>query len=211
MASQITIYGMGQSRSFRALWAAEETGIDFTYIQVDFKGTGKNGAQGSQYKQLNIQGKVPTLVDGDLVIRESGAILNYLATKATGPSLMPADGTAARAAYDEMCFFILSDFEQPLWTQGKHKFVLPEQYRVADVVEKTIPFEFAKSQAALLVLLGDRQYAAGDSFTMADVLLAQTINWAQRFNFELDEKLISYRDRMIARDAFSRALKQIEQ
>ena len=211
MASPITIYGMGQSRSFRALWAAEEAGIDFTYVQVDFKGSGENGAQGSQYKKLNIQGKVPTLVDGDLVIRESAAILNYLATKTKGPSLMPADGTAARAAYDELCFFILSEFEQPLWTCGKHKFALPEQYRVADIIETTLPFEFAKAQKALLVLMADREYAAGDRFSMADVLLAQTINWAQRFNFDLDEKLVSYRDRMIARDAFSRALKRTEQ
>lgn len=211
MTSPITLYGMGQSRSFRALWAAEEAGIDFTYVQVEFKGTGENGAQGSQYKKLNFQGKVPTLVDGDLVVRESAAILNYIATKAVGQVLMPADGTAARAAYDEICFFILSEFEQPLWTHGKHKFVLPEQYRVADVIETTLPFEFAKAQAALLVILGDREYAAGDSFTMADVLLAQTINWAQRFNFSLDEKLLNYRDKMVARDAFARALKQTEQ
>jgi glutathione S-transferase len=203
------LYGMGMSRSFRALWAAEETGVDYDYIEMEFGGTGDNGTGSKHYKNLNPQGKVPTFVDGELVIRESAAILNYLAAKSSQSALMPADGTAERARYDEMCFFILSDLEQPLWTNGKHRFAIPEEYRVPEVVTKTTPFEFAKAQSALLVLKGDSQYAAGDHFTMADILLAQTLSWAEKFEYTVHDSLLEYRDNMAKRDGFVRAMKKI--
>ena len=120
---------------------------------------------------------------------------------------MPADGTAERARYDQMCFFILSELEQPLWTTGKHRFAIPEQYRIPEIISKTAPFEFAKAQSALLIIKGDNKYAAGDQFTMADILLAQTLGWAQRFEFSVDASLVAYKDAMNQRDAFARAMK----
>jgi len=202
------LYGMGLSRSFRTLWAAEETAADYDYIELEFGSSGDNGPQSKLYKKLNPQGKVPTLVDGDLVICESAAILNYLAAKTPQHNLMPVDGTADRARYDEMCFFILSELEQPLWTTGKHKFAIPEQYRVPEILSKTTAFEFAKAQSALLALKGDREYAIGEYFTMADILLAQTLGWAQRFEFSIDDSLLEYKERMIKRNAFGRAMKK---
>jgi len=202
------LYGMGLSRSFRTLWAAEETAADYDYIELEFGSSGDNGPQSKLYKKLNPQGKVPTLVDGDLVICESAAILNYLAAKTPQHNLMPVDGTADRARYDEMCFFILSELEQPLWTTGKHKFAIPEQYRVPEILSKTTAFEFAKAQSALLALKGDREYAIGEYFTMADILLAQTLGWAQRFEFSIDDSLLEYKERMTKRDAFGRAMKK---
>jgi len=202
------LYGMGLSRSFRTLWAAEETGAVYDYIELEFGSSAENGALSTQYIKLNPQGKVPTLVDGGLVIGESAAILNYLAAKAPQRKLMPADGTAERAKYDEMCFFILSELEQPLWTTGKHRFAIPEEYRVPELLSKTTAFEFAKAQSALLTLKGDREYAAGDHFTMADILLAQTVGWAQRFKFSVDDSLLEYKENMTKREAFARAMKK---
>ena len=202
------LYGMGLSRSFRTLWAAEETGADYDYIELELGSSGDNGSQSNQYRKLNPQGKVPTLVDGDLVICESAAILNYLAAKVPMRNLMPVDGTADRARYDEMCFFILSELEQPLWTTGKHRFAIPEQYRVPEILTKTTAFEFAKAQSALLELISEREYAAGDHFTMADILLAQTLGWAQRFKFSVEGSLLEYCELMTKRDAYARAMKK---
>ena len=205
------LYGMSMSRSFRALWAVEETGVVCDYVELKFGSTEENGSLSEQYRAINPQGKVPTLVDGDLVIRESAAIINYLAAKSPESNLMPADGTPERARYDEMCFFILAELEQPLWTTGKHRFAIPEQYRVPEIITKTAPFEFAKAQSALLVMKGDSEFAAGDQFTMADVLLTQTLGWAQKFKFEVDATLLEYRDTMTQRNGYARALKKIGQ
>jgi len=202
------LYGMGVSRSFRALWAAEEAEVELEYVIVKFGSDQQNGNQSKGYKQLNYQGKVPTLVDGDLVLTESAAIINYLANKAPQRNLIPSDGTFARAKYDQMCYFIVTELEQPLWSKGKHKFALPEKYRVPTLINTTLAFEFAKAQSTLLGLIADAEFAIGDHFTMADVLLTQTLNWAERFEFDIDERLLTYKERMKQRAAYSTAMQR---
>lgn len=201
----ITLYGSGQSRSFRALWALEEAALPYEYKRVIIGRSDENGTQTASYKQLNFQGKVPSLVHDDLIINESAAILNYIATLEPEAELIPIDDIALRAYYDEICFFVLADLEQPLWTNGKHRFVLPKEYRVADVL-KTADWEFAKSLKALANYLDGKSYAVGDRFTMADILIAHTLQWAETFKFEIPKKLLAYRDRMYERPACKKAL-----
>ncbi|MGJ8694138.1 MAG: glutathione S-transferase family protein [Thalassotalea sp.] len=207
----IKLYGVGFSRSFRTLWAAEEAGVDYEFINVNFGSKDEHGSLSELYQSLNGQGKVPTMLDGDFVLTESAAIVNYLGNKSTEKRLLPLDGTEKRAKYDEMSFFILSELEQGLWTNGKHRFALPEEWRVPEVLTKTAPFEFAKAQKTLLALKGTNTYAIGESFTMADVLLAHTISWAERFEFEVAPALITYRNNMIQRSAFKRAAAKVPQ
>ncbi len=196
----IKLYGRGQSRSFRGVWALLECDLEFEYVHVD------PAQPETGYAQLNSQAKVPTMVDGDLVLIESAAIVNYAGVKAG--KYIPKD-LAGCATYDNFCYFVMTDFEQPLWTIGKHKMLLPEEHRV-DAVLKTAVYEFQKSQDALLALWQNQPFALGDEFTLADVLLGQTVNWAERFGMQVDDDLLSYRDRMYQREACQQALKLIE-
>lgn len=203
------LYGIAQSRSFRPLWALEESGLEFEFAIIDFTSDqGPLGRFSPEYKQLNLHSKVPTLVDGDLVLTESAAILNYIARKAPAAKLMPMDDPVAQARYDEMAFFVLTELEQPLWSNGKHRFALPEEHRIPRMLE-CAKFEFAKALDALQRLMGDRQYALGDSFTNADILVAHTLTWAERFKFEVPKKLLAYRDFHYQRPACQRALAKI--
>ena len=165
----------------------------------------QNSSHSKEYLAINPQDKVPSMVDGEVTITESGAIINYIASKAADLNLIPADSTALRARYDEICYFIFTELEQPLWSNGKYRFALPEEVRIPEMVTVTAPFEYAKAQKALLVLLGDSAYALGDSFTMADVHLAHTISWAKKFEFEVDANLLDYRNRVMQREAFAKA------
>jgi len=198
----IKLYGSGQSRSFRALWALEEAGLNFEYVEVTAQFIASD-----DYKALNSQSKIPTLVDGALVLTESAAIVNYVASL-SDRSLMPEEGPA-RAEYDDFCYFIMTDFEQPLWTKGKHSFALPEEQRNPQVIETAI-WEFAKSQTALQQRMGKREFALGEQFSMADVLLAQTLSWAQRFEMDVAPELLAYRDRHYQREACVASLKRVE-
>lgn len=203
----ITLYGSGQARSFRCLWALQESGLEFKYQHVKIGYPDAGGSRHPSYLALNSQGKIPTLVAGDLVLTESAAIVNYIAALAPEKQLIPENDPAQRAKYDEFCFFVLSDLEQPLWTTGKHRFVLPEEHR-QDVIFPVAEWEFRRSLKALEWHLGDRAYAVAGHFTCADILLAQTINWAERFEFDLPEKYINYRDRLYRRPACLRAQEQ---
>lgn len=201
------IYGAGNSRSIRALWALEEAQLDYHYVAVEFGSNKANGSLSEQYRCLNSQGKVPTLVDDDFILTESGAILNYIASKSNISQLMPNE-IKAKAKYDELCYFILSDLEQSLWTNGKHRFALPEAQRVAEVLATTT-WEFAKAQKALGCLFDEEGFALGAHFTMADILLAHTLSWAESFKFTVDDKFLAYKNRLYQRPAFKKAVKII--
>ena len=150
------------------------------------------------------------MVDDDLTLTESAAIVNYLATKDAAMSLIPKDGSRERALYDQLAFFTLTDLEQPLWTNGKHRFALPEKHRVPQVLETTF-WEFRKSQKALKALIGESpEFALGNRFTMADVLIAHTLTWAENFKFELFDGFTEYKNRMYSRDACQAALAKLK-
>lgn len=204
------LYGMAQSRSFRALWALEETGIPYEYIPIKlFANASESGsAQNPDYTALNTQGKVPTLVDGDFILTESAAIVNYIGRKSPQSRLVPDQDLQEQARYDELMYFILAELEQPLWSNGKHRFALPEAQRIPQMLE-TAKFEFAKAMSTLDHLLQGREFAIGNRFTMADILLAQTINWAMRFNFDVPEHYLALRARHYQRPAAVRAMQII--
>lgn len=201
----ITLYGSGQSRSFRELWALEEAGLPYDYKQVKIGSSDKNGTQTALYKQLNTQGKVPVLVADDVVINESAAILNYIAALVPDAGLIPMDDLALRAYYDEICFFVLSELEQPLWMKAKHSFIFPKEYRVKGV-RHTAQWEFRKALQAVEHYLKDKQYAVGERFTMADILISYTLLWAEKAKFEVPENLLDSSKRLYLRPACTRAL-----
>ena len=154
---------------------------------------------------MNIQGKVPCLIHDTTVINESGAIVNYIAEMKPKRQLIPKD-IKVRAYYDELCFFILSDLEQALWTVTKHQRLIPEKLRI-EAIRKVAEWEFARSVLALEHYLGDKQFAVGENFTMADILIAYTLRWATAYQFEISQNLTNYMTRMFSRPAYQSALK----
>ena len=195
----MTLYGFGRpSRASRVAWALEEVGAEWDYVATH---------PGSQaLAVVNPLGKMPVLVDGDLVLTESSACCSWVATRHRSPSLIPPDGTAERARYDRWCSFVVTELEQPLWTKAKHTFVLPEALRVD--VRPAVDFEFRRAVEALTSWIGDRPTLLRSGFSVADILCAHTLSWADRAGLGpmLPEPLVTYRDRHLARPAFGRAL-----
>jgi len=89
------------SWSFRPWIAMKAKGVDFAETLVPFDDEGGN----PKFREFSPTGKVPTLVDGDLTIWESLAILEYLHDKFPGHGFWPSDQKAralARAVANEM-------------------------------------------------------------------------------------------------------------
>jgi len=198
----ITLYGFGQARSFRCLWALEESELPYKFKALNVKA---GESQSEAYLKLHPEGKVPALEDGGFILNESGAILNYIASKCPGKRLIPEEGSKERALYDQTLFFVLSELEQPLWTTGKHKFALPKELRVPEIRETTL-WEFKRASATLQKRLGDRMTIVGDEFTGADIMVAHTLNWAESFKFPLNKQLKIYKDHHYQRPACQRAV-----
>jgi glutathione S-transferase len=73
----------------------------------------------------------------------------------------------------------------------------------------TTHWEFAKSLKALGVFKADNEYICGDQFTFADIMVTQTLNWAERFEYDVPNIWKTYRDKMQARPAFKRAVEVV--
>lgn len=208
----IKLYGVGPSRSFRCMWALEEAQLDYEFIALQLGSPSEGGSQTSDYLTLNQQGKVPCMVHDEFILSESAAIVNYINELSATP-FIPTQAHA-RARYDELSFFILTELEQPLWSNGKHRFALPEEQRIEAMLE-TAAWEFTKALKALdslckeARLAMDNEFALGNEFSFCDVLLAQTLNWAERFKFTVPQGYLYYRDRMYARPAAVQASKKI--
>ncbi len=78
----------GSSASFRARIALGLKGIEFEYVAVNLRAKEQ---QAEGYRRLNPQGKVPLLVDGEIAIAQTGAIVEYLEEVVPEPRLLPRD------------------------------------------------------------------------------------------------------------------------
>lgn len=200
----ITVYGHPQTRSTRVTWLLEELGLDYQFVLVDFA---KGGSYSEEFLRINPAGKVPAIVEGDLMMTESGAIVTYLSEKYSAGKLIPAPGTPERAVYEQWSYFVLCELEQGLWSLGKHRFALPKEQRVPGML-KTASWEFQKALKLFSLGLADKDYMLGDEFSAVDILLATTLSWAVAFNQPIElENVKAYHQRVIARPAFKAAEK----
>lgn len=199
----ITLYGLPRSRSLRVSWMLEELGLDWNYHYVNFQA----GEQRSEeFLALNPCGKVPALKDGDMVISESAAICLYLAEK-YGPQFLPEPGSKASALHHRWISFTTTELEQGLWSMGKHRFALPEEQRIVEMID-TATWEFKRAAEIAEMWVPEAGYLLGEQFSVADILLCHTLNWAVSFQQTLPEKLMNYRKRTSQRPALNSALEK---
>lgn len=197
------IYGAASSRARRALWACEEAGAEYTFHAIDLR-AGEHTKDA--YLAINPNGKVPAMVDGELTLFESGAIVHYIAREYPEAKLLPELDTPDYARCLQWLFWVVTELEQPLWSMGKHRFALPEAHRVPEILE-CAAYEWLRPAEILAGALEGREFLVGDHFTVADVLAAHTLAWARGFKVPLNSDVLEdYLDRMLARPAFQRTL-----
>src|SRR4029450_1324052 len=89
----------------------EEIGEPFELARLDMS---KKEHKAPEYMKIHPHGAVPALVDGDLVLIESAAIVAYLADKFPAAKLAPAVGTPERGRYYQWLFYTIGTLEPPL-------------------------------------------------------------------------------------------------
>jgi glutathione S-transferase len=189
------LYGFGPTRSLRALWGLKELGVDFEVEVVNLL-AGEH--QRPEFLRLNPAGKVPVLVDGDVVIPESAAIVLYLAEKYPQKNLLPAD-IKTRAQVFRWLMFAVTELEQPLWRITRNTALLAEDKRVPQDVPLARE-DFTHMAAILERHMEGRSFIVGDAVTAADCVSAYLIDWANEQGLiEGKPNLQAYLARMYAR------------
>jgi len=174
----VKLYGIPGSRALRSIWAAEEVGVDYELVQTNFLGDSKK----PDYLAINPNGRIPALVDGDLVLFESMAINLYLA-KTYGGDLYPRDA-ASEALANQWTIWGMTELEPLLMQMVLHKVMLPEDQRDAARVE-TAEKEIERPLAVLDAHLAERDYLLGGDFTIADLNLAGAVMLANFASYDL--------------------------
>lgn len=196
----LKLYGYRNGRTLRALWTLEEAGAQYEYVEVDvLRGEGKS----EWFLKLNPSGKVPVLVDGDLVLTESAAICLHIAERYPQADLLAPVGTAARSECYKWISFLLTEMDAPLWTIAKHRFALPADKRVPAVIE-TAKWEFGEAAGLLAQGLAGREWLCG-RFSVADVIAGHVLLWARSARIDLPQPLAQRVDRCAARPGFAGA------
>ncbi|XXY52019.1 glutathione S-transferase family protein [Sorangium sp. So ce269] len=189
------LYEFAPTRSIRVRWVLQELGVEFESITVNL---GAGGNRSPEFLEINPAGKVPALVDGDLVLTESVAIALYLAEKYPDKGLLPAD-LQQRAQVYRWLLFAATELEQPLWRIARHTFLYPEDQRLP--AEVALAGNDFKAMAEVLEKhMQQRQFVVGDGLTVADIVMAYTLDWAKEARL-LDgfPQLMAYMERMYAR------------
>jgi glutathione S-transferase len=161
----LVIHGIPRSRTFRCLWAAEESGLPYRREDVGFGEQSRSAA----FRALNPNGKIPALTDGDLVLFESLAINLHIARRA-GPPLLPEGDDASRVL--QWTLWAATEVEPPAQRWAYNRYILPAERRLAD--------EAAAGKAVLDLALGVLEQhlerhgpnLLGPGWTIADCNLA---------------------------------------
>ncbi|MBM3343418.1 MAG: glutathione S-transferase family protein [Betaproteobacteria bacterium] len=198
------LWGVGTSRTLRALWTLLELDLPFEHQRI----TSRSGETLTpEYTQLNPSQKIPTLQEGDFILAESAAIVNYLlTTHGAAKNLAPPSEPRLRARYDQWCFFCMMELDaNTLYVIRKHD-DLHKLYGEAPHALQAARDGFARQANAAAQRLADgRPYVLGENFSGADILFTTCLTGAIRRDIALPETLHEYLKRITARAAYQSA------
>ena len=157
----------------RAILTLRQLGLSAEEIVVEFA-RGENSS--AEYTQLNPNQKVPTLVDGDFVLWESNAIMQYLASKKPEAGLMPRDERGRADMLRWQCWN-MTHFAPAVGTFNWENLLKrmfgggdPDAAKLAQADK-----ELTRFGKVLDAHLADRRYVLGDQLSVADLSLAATL------------------------------------
>lgn len=175
------------SAAYRVRIALNLKGIAYETVPVHLV---KDGGQqlSESYRQLNPTALVPTLVDGDLAIGQSMAILEYLEETHPEHALLPADAKG-RARVRTIAQFIACDIH-PLDNLRVLKY-LKHEMKVSEDAKNTwykhwVEVGLTAVEAMLAGHPDTGRYCHGDQPTFADLCLVPQVANARRFDCSLD-------------------------
>lgn len=169
----------------RVRLTAAVLGLSLEEKALDFA---KGEHKAADYLALNPNGAVPTLVDGDFVLTESRAIMQYLAAKRPEANLFPAD-ERARADITHWQFWDSSHFSAQIGTFTFQRVIKP-MFGMGEPdtgkLEEALA-GFRRYAAVLHKHLDGKMFVVGDSLTLADLTLASSLMYAKQAEVPVTE------------------------
>lgn len=162
----LTIHHLGFSQSERIIWLCEELGLSYDLIRYDREA---NGAGPPAYKALHPLGTAPIISDGDLILAETGAIVDYIVQRHGGGRLALGPDHADFTDYLFWLHFANGSMVPAfMMDMVARRAGMPMLSRRTDIA-----FELVEQR------LGEARWFAGNEFTAADIMMIYPLTRAR--------------------------------
>ncbi len=213
----ITVHHLNNSRSQRVLWLLEE--LEIPYTIKFYERDKKTMLAPPELKQIHPLGKSPVVTDGDLVVAESGAIVDYLIRRYGKGKMKPQDGTKEDVRYSYWLHYAEGTLMPPLLLslifsqipkQPMPFFVRPIANQIAKAVKSSFIFPQIKLNLDFVENeLSNRDWFAGDDITGADIMMSFPLEAAgARVGDESRPAIRRFLSRIQSRPAYQEAVRK---
>jgi glutathione S-transferase len=202
----LTVHHLGKSQSERIVWLCEELGIP--YELKCYARDPVTMLAPAEYKALHPIGAAPVITDGDLVLAESGAIVDYIMARyGNGRLVLRSDDP------DFAQFLYWFHFANGTLQAGMGRLMILNRLKLAEdnpmllAIRKRVGLAFDLVEARLR----DAEYLAGSTFTTADIMTVfslTTMRYFQPYDLSRCPNVVRYLGRISARPAYRRAMEK---
>jgi glutathione S-transferase len=197
----ITVFGEG--RGFRVIWLLEEMGLTYQLRPVNLLA---GAANDPEFLAVNPAGFIPALVDGDVTMVESIAIMQYLVDRYGPTPLAPEPQDPSFPLYQQFLHLGEAGLMGLLFFVFADRVLAPEAARhswTGNFAEEL----FESRRGLVARQLARSPYMAGDSFTAADISVTYALEFGKRTcGLTLDQTEQDYLARTTVRDGYVRAM-----
>jgi glutathione S-transferase len=202
----LTVHHLGKSQSERIVWLCEE--LEIPYELKRYTRDSITMLAPPDYKALHPIGAAPVITDGDLVLAESGAIVDYIMAKhGNGRLVLGLDDP------DFAQFLYWFHFANGTLQAGMGRLMILNRLKLAEDNPMLVATRGRVDRAFDLVdaRVRDAQYLAGSAFTTADIMMGfslTTMRYFQSYDLSRCPNVVNYLGRIGARAAYRRAMEK---
>jgi glutathione S-transferase len=199
--SGLRIYGIARTRAFRALWMANELGLDYEHLPIEI---GTAGARSPEFLAINPNGRLPFIVDNGFVLFESLAITIYLAKKHSYGKLYPGTLEGEVTVW-QWSLWAVTEVDRGVNIWSLHAVRLRPAER--DAIKRHDALKVLMAPFKVLdAAVAKQPYLLGNDFTVADLNVAAVISRAIDMDLAATPNLEAWLTRCLARPAARKAL-----
>jgi len=200
----IKVYFASKTRAVRIIWLLEELNLPYELHRLNFS---PKDLKSEEYRKVHPLGRVPVFEDGNVLIYESGAIIEYILTKYRNGGLKPTAIAETFPKYLQWFHYCEGMIMPPINTIMVQKFFLAEEKKIQQTLEqaerllintlKPVNFELSAKN----FLIGN--FSAADIMTGHACYQAETLGYVDKDNFPF---IYKYIEKLKSRQAFDKAI-----
>lgn len=202
----LTIHHLGKSQSERIVWLCEELGLPYElkhYVRDPVTGLAP-----PELVALHPLGTAPVIGDGDLLLAESGAIMEYILAKYGNGRLTLGPDHPDYAGYIFWWHYANGNFQPNM---GRNMFMRRLDLPAGNPIATRLNSRLLSAFALIEKRLGEAPFLAGENFSAADIMTffsLTTMRYFMPFDLTPYPNILAYLQRIAGREAYQRAMQK---